>query len=54
MLCWVYYFYQDSPKRELRELSEAYGKTLPKLSRALGTHWIEHKNQAMELFSKTL
>ena len=54
ILCQLYYLYQDSPKRELRELSEAYGKTLPKPSRALGTHWIQHKNQAMELFLKTL
>ena len=53
MLYQLYYLYQDSPKRELRELSEAYGKAVPKPSRALGTHWIERKYRTMKLFFKT-
>ena len=36
--------YIRQSKCELRELSEAYGKAAPKPSRALGTHWIQHKN----------
>ena len=43
-------FISGSPNHELRELSEVYGKAVPKLSTALGTHCIEHKYWAMELF----
>ena len=45
VLCKLYYLYQKSPKRlsELRELSKAYDKTVPKPSKATGTRWIDHK-----------
>ena len=45
VLCKLYYLYQKSPKRlsELRELSKAYDKTVPKPSKATGTCWIDHK-----------
>ena len=48
----AFYLYQKSPKRlsELRELSEAYDKTVPKPSKATGTRWIDHKYRAMERF----
>ena len=54
MLCKLYYLYQKSPKRlsELRELSEAYDKTVPKPSKATWTRWIDHKYRAMDLFFK--
>ena len=54
MLCKLYCLCQKSPKRlsELRELSEAYAKTVPKPSKATGTRWIDHKYRAMELFFK--
>ena len=39
MLCKLYYIYQKSPKRisELKELSKAYEKTVPKPIKATGT-----------------
>ena len=45
MLCKLYYLYQMSPKRlsELRELSEAYDKTITKPSKATVACWIDHK-----------
>ena len=54
MLCKLYCLYQKSPKRlsELRELSQAYDKTVPKPSKATGTCWIDHKYRATELFFK--
>ena len=54
MLCKLYCLYQRSPKRlsELRELSQAFDKTVPKPSKATGTCWIDHKYRAMELFFK--
>ena len=36
----------------MREFSEAYGKTVPKPSKATGIRWIDHKYRAMELFLK--
>ena len=50
MLMKLYYLYQKSPKkyRELKELSEAYEKTITKPTKAHGTHWIDHKYRAME------
>ena len=54
MLCKLYHLYQKIPKRlsELRKLSEAYDKTVPKPSNATGTRWINHKYRTMELFFK--
>ena len=45
MLMKLYYLYQKSPKRyrELKELSEAYEKTITKPTKAHGTRWIDHK-----------
>ena len=50
MLMKLYYLYQKSPKRyrELKELSEAYEKTITKPTKAHGTRWIDHKYRAME------
>ena len=49
MLTKLYYLYQKSPKRyrELKELSEAYEKTITKPAKAHGTRWIDHKFRAM-------
>ena len=49
MLTKLYYLYQKSPKRyrELKELSEAYEKTITKPAKAHGTKWINHKFCAM-------
>ena len=49
MLTKLYYLYQKSPKRyrELKELSEAYEKTITKPAKAHGTRWIDHKFYAM-------
>ena len=49
MLTKLYYLYQKSPKRylELKELSEAYEKTITKPAKAHGTRWIDHKFCAM-------
>ena len=49
MLTKLYYLYQKSPKRyrELKELSEAYEKTITKPAKAHGTRWIGHKFRAM-------
>ena len=46
----LYYLYQKSPKRyrELKELSEAYEKTITKPTKAHDTRWINHKYRAME------
>ena len=54
MSCKFYYLHENSPKHsnELRELSEAYGKAVPKPSKTTGTCWREHKYQAMILFLK--
>ena len=51
MLCKLY-LYKKSPKclSELRELFEAYDKTVPKTSKATGTLWRDHEYQAMKLF----
>ena len=51
MLLKLYYLHQKSPKcfRELRELSEAYDKSLPKPTRCNGTRWIDHKYKALEV-----
>ena len=49
MLRKLYYLYQKSPKRYqgLKELSEAYEKTITKPAKAHGTRWIDHKSCAM-------
>ena len=54
MLWKFYYLYQKSDKglNELRTLSEAYGKTIPKPTKASGTPWIDHKWRAMEILFK--
>ena len=46
----LYYLYQKSPKRyrELKELSEAYEKTITKPTKAHDTRWIDYKYRAME------
>ena len=51
MLLKLCYLYQKSPKclRELRELSEAYDKLLPKLTEYKGTKWIDHKHKSLEV-----
>ena len=51
MLCKLY-LYKKSPKclSELRELFEAYDKTVPKTSKATGTLWRDHEYRAMKLF----
>ena len=51
MLSKLYYLYQKSPKRlrELRELSDAYEKSLPKPTKCNGTRWIDHKFNAMKI-----
>ena len=51
MLLKLYYLHQKSPKcfRELRELSEAYDKSLPKPTKCNGTRWIDHKYKALEV-----
>ena len=45
------YLYKNSPKclSELRELFEAYDKTVPKTSKATGTLWRDHEYRAMKL-----
>ena len=51
MLCKLYYLYQKSAKclSELRSLSEAYDKAIPKPKKASGIHWIDHKWRATEI-----
>ena len=51
MLCKLYYLYQKSAKclSELRSLSEAYDKAIPKRTKASGIHWIDHKWRATEI-----
>ena len=51
MLCKLY-LYKKTPKclSELRELFEAYDKTVPKTSKATGTLWRDHEYRAMKLF----
>ena len=45
----LYYLYQKSPKRlrELKHMSEAWEKSVPKLSKSHGTCWIDHKLKSM-------
>ena len=45
MLMKLYYMYQKSPNRlrELKRMSEACEKSLPKPSKSHGTCWIVHK-----------
>ena len=49
MLMKMYYLYQKSPKRvrELKRMSEAWEKSVPKPSKSHGTRWIEHKLKSM-------
>ena len=51
MLLKLYYLYQKSSKRlrELRELADAYEKTIPKPTKCNGTRWIDHKYKAMQI-----
>ena len=50
MLSKLYWLYQKSPKRltHLKELSEAFEKSIPKPTNADGTRWIDFKFRAME------
>ena len=50
MLTKLYYLYQKSLKRlqQLRELNDAYEKSIPKPTKAYGTRWMGFKFQAME------
>ena len=50
MLTKLYYLYQKSPKRlqQLRELDDAYEKSIPTPTKAYGTRWVDFKFQAME------
>ena len=50
MLTRLYYLYQKSPKRlqQLRELNDAYEKSIQKPTKAYGTRWVDFKFQAME------
>ena len=50
MLTKLYYFYRKSPKRlqQLRELNDAYEKSIPKPTKAYGTQWVDFEFQAME------
>ena len=43
MLSKLYWLYQKSPKRltQLKELSEAFEKSIPKPTKADGTRWID-------------
>ena len=45
MLSKLYWLYQESPKRltQLKELSEAFEKMIPKPTKADGTRWIDFK-----------
>ena len=46
----LYYLYQKSPKdlQQLRELNDAYKKSIPKPTKAYATRWVDFKFQAME------
>ena len=46
----LHLLYKNSPKRyrELKRISEAYEKSVPKPLKAYGTRWIDHKYRAME------
>ena len=50
MLSKLYWLYQKSPKRltQLKELSEAFEKSIPKPAKADGTRWIDFKFRTME------
>ena len=50
MLSKLYWLYQKSPKKltQLKELSQAFEKSIPKPAKADGTRWIDFKFQAME------
>ena len=46
-----YYLYRKSPEclRELKLIAEAWEKSVPKLSKNYGTHWIDHKLTSMKI-----
>ena len=50
MLTKLHYLYQKSPKslQQLRELNDAYEKSIPKPTKAYGTRWVDSKFQATE------
>ena len=50
MLTKLYCLYQKSPKhlQQLRELNDAYEKSIPKPTKAHETRWVDCKFQAME------
>ena len=50
MLTKLCYLYHKSPKRlqQLRELNDAYEKSIPKPTKAYGAPWVDFKFQAME------
>ena len=56
MLMKLYYLYQKSPKRyrELKELSEAYEKTITKPTKAHGTRWIDQWKEFLTITGLTL
>ena len=51
MLMKLYYLYQKSPKRlrELKRMSKAWEKSVPKPSKSHGTRWIDHKLKSMQI-----
>ena len=51
MLMKLCYLYQQSPNRlrELKRMSEAWEKSLPKPSKSHGTRWIDHKLKSMQI-----
>ena len=50
MLTKLYYLYQKSLKhlQQLRELTDAYEKSIPNSTKAYGTWWVDFKFQAVE------
>ena len=51
MLMKFYYLYKNYPKRlqELKHISEAWEKSVPKPSTSYGTHWIDHKLTSLKI-----
>ena len=51
MLTKLYYFYQKNPKclEQLRELNDAYEKSISMLTKAYGAWWADFKFQTMEI-----
>ena len=51
MLTKLYYFYQKNPKclKQLRELNDAYEKSISMLTKAYGAWWVDFKFQYWEI-----